>query len=54
MSGDIDGKPISVAIRNSGTEAKTSISIRFAKGVEADGNELSLKISELLTAHLSP
>ena len=54
LSGHIDGKPISVAIRNSGTEAKTSISIRFAKGVEADGNELSLKISELLTARLSP
>ena len=54
LSGQMDGKPISVAIRNSGTEAKTSISIRFAKGVNADGNELSLKITELLTSHLSP
>ena len=54
LSGHLEGKSISIAIRNSGTEAKTSISIRFAKGIEADGGELSLKIYEILTHHLSP
>ena len=54
LSGDIDGLPISIAIRNSGTEAKTAVSIRFAKGIEADGEVLMERLIENLSEHLMP
>ena len=54
LSGEIDGLPISIAIRNSGTEAKTAVSIRFAKGIEADGEVLMERLIENLSEHLMP
>lgn len=54
LSGDIDGLPISIAIRNSGTEAKTAVSIRFAKGIRADGEMLMQRLIEDLSEHLMP
>ena len=54
MEGSLEGLPISVAVRNSGTQAKTSISIRFAKGIDADGHQLMELLLDVLTPHLSP
>ncbi|MEE2759789.1 MAG: hypothetical protein VYA86_07420 [Candidatus Thermoplasmatota archaeon] len=54
LSGQLDDLPISIAVRNSGTEAKTAISIRFAKGVVADGNVLMERLVEQLSNHLMP
>ena len=53
LRGDIDGIETSFGIRNSGTEAKTSLSIR-AKS-ELDGlEEIAEKISDLLQMELVP
>jgi len=52
LSGEIDGRPISVAVRNSGTEAKTAVSVRFAPGVDADGEELVQILVDALEPHL--
>ncbi|MEE3083228.1 MAG: hypothetical protein VX320_03960 [Candidatus Thermoplasmatota archaeon] len=52
LSGEIDDLPISVAIRNSGTEAKTAVSVRFSAGVEANGDELVQLIVDALEPHL--
>ena len=53
LRGDIDGIETSFGIRNSGTEAKTSLSIR-AKS-ELDGlEEIAEKISNLLQMELVP
>ncbi len=54
MSGQLEGLPISIAIRNSGTEAKTAVSIRFAKGVLADGEDLMETLVEKISEHLMP
>ena len=54
LSGELDGLAISIAVRNSGTEAKTAVSIRFAKGVQADGNTLMERLIENLSEHLMP
>ena len=54
LEGVLQGLPISIAVRNSGTEAKTSISIRFARGIEADGGELMSRLEDVLKPHLSP
>ena len=54
MSGRLEGLPISIAIRNSGTEAKTAVSIRFAKGVLADGEDLMETLVEKISEHLMP
>tara|TARA_X000001036_G_scaffold187254_1_gene176544 strand:- start:654 stop:2318 length:1665 start_codon:yes stop_codon:yes gene_type:complete len=54
LEGSLEGLPISVAVRNSGTQAKTSISIRFAKGIDADGHQLMEQLLDVLTPHLSP
>ena len=54
LSGELDGLAISIAVRNSGTEAKTAVSIRFAKGVQADGNALMERLIENLSEHLMP
>nr|AIF05366.1 phosphoglucosamine mutase (glmM) [uncultured marine group II/III euryarchaeote KM3_182_B06] len=54
ITGEADGTPISIAVRNSGTEAKTSISVRAAQS-HADGlMELVAVLIDLLTAELSP
>ncbi len=52
LSGELKGLPISIAIRNSGTEAKTAVSIRFAAGVDADGDALMDILIEKLSEHL--
>ena len=54
LEGTLNGFPFSIAVRNSGTEAKTSISIRFSRGIDADGDELMSRLEETLTPHLSP
>ena len=54
LEGTLNEFPFSIAVRNSGTEAKTSISIRFARGINADGDELMSRLEEILTPHLSP
>ena len=54
LDGTLEGLPISVAVRNSGTQAKTSISIRFARGIDADGYQLMEQLLDILTPHLSP
>ena len=54
MEGLLGNLPISIAVRNSGTEAKTAISIRFATGIEADGVELMALLEATLAPHLSP
>ncbi|HJM67832.1 MAG TPA: hypothetical protein QF716_03015 [Candidatus Thalassarchaeaceae archaeon] len=54
LEGALNGLPISIAVRNSGTEAKTSISIRFARGIKADGDELMSQLEDALKPHLSP
>ena len=52
LSGELEELPISIAIRNSGTEAKTAVSIRFAKGIDADGGALMERLVEKLSEHL--
>ena len=54
LEGTLEDLPFSIAVRNSGTEAKTSISIRFARGIEADGDELMSQLEGVLRPHLSP
>jgi phosphomannomutase len=54
LEGVLESLPISIAVRNSGTEAKTSISIRFARGIEANGDELMSRLEDVLKPHLSP
>ena len=54
LSGKLNQLPISIAIRNSGTEAKTAVSIRFAEGVNADGDALMERLIENLSEHLMP
>ena len=54
LSGQLEGLPVSIAVRNSGTEAKTAVSIRFAEGVLADGNQLMERLIEKLSEHLIP
>ncbi len=54
LKGALNGLPLSIAVRNSGTEAKTSISIRFTRGIEIDGDELMSRLEEALRPHLSP
>ena len=54
LEGVIDELPISIAVRNSGTEAKTSISIRFARGIDVDGEQLMGQLLDILTPHLIP
>ena len=54
LEGELNDLPISIAVRNSGTQAKTSISIRFARGVNANGDELMTLLLGVLTPHLSP
>ena len=54
LEGKLNDLPISIAVRNSGTEAKTSISIRFASGVDSNGDELMELILQVLTTHLCP
>ena len=54
LEGSLEGLPISVAVRNSGTQAKTSISIRFARGIDADGHQLMEQLLDVLTPLLSP
>ena len=54
LEGIVENLPVSIAVRNSGTEAKTSISIRFARGIEADGEKLMGQLLDVLTPHLSP
>lgn len=54
LEGKLNDLPISIAVRNSGTQAKTSISIRFAKGVKANGDELMTLLLSVLTPPLSP
>lgn len=60
---DVEGEPallllqtegISVAVRNSGTQAKTAISVRLAAGVEADGQALVEALRTLLEPALTP
>ena len=54
LEGIVENLPVSIAVRNSGTEAKTSISIRFARGIDADGDQLMEQLLDVLTPHLSP
>ncbi len=54
LEGELNDLPISIAVRNSGTQAKTSISIRFARGVNVNGDELMTLLLDVLTPHLSP
>ena len=54
LSGTLQEKPISIAIRNSGTEAKTAISVRFSSGIERDGSELIETLIDTLQPHLKP
>ena len=54
LEGVLDNLPFSIAVRNSGTEAKTSISIRFARGIDADGNQLMQQLLDVLSPHLKP
>ena len=54
LEGVLDGLPFSIAVRNSGTEAKTSISIRFARGIDADGDQLMQQLLDVLSPHLKP
>ena len=54
LSGNLHEKPISIAIRNSGTEAKTAISVRFSSGIERDGSELIDTLVDTLQPHLNP
>ena len=54
LEGVVENLPVSIAVRNSGTEAKTSISIRFARGIDADGDQLMEQLLDVLTPHLSP
>ena len=54
LEGIVENLPVSIAVRNSGTEAKTSISIRFARGIDADGNQLMEQLLDILTPELSP
>ena len=54
LEGVLDDLPFSIAVRNSGTEAKTSISIRFTRGIEANGDELMSKLEGVLGPHLAP
>jgi phosphomannomutase len=54
LSGTLQEKPISIAIRNSGTEAKTAISVRFSSGIERDGGELIEILVDTLRPHLKP
>ncbi len=54
LEGNVENLPLSIAVRNSGTEAKTSISIRFARGIDADGEQLMEQLLDILTPHLSP
>ena len=54
LEGSLGGLPFSIAVRNSGTEAKTSISIRFARGIEADGDELMSQLEGVLGPRLAP
>ncbi len=53
IMGEADGTPISVAVRNSGTEAKTSISVRAAQSHADELIELVALLTDLLTAELS-
>jgi phosphoglucosamine mutase len=54
LEGTLEGLPISVAVRNSGTQAKTSISLRFARGIDADGDQLMEHLLDVLSPHLKP
>ena len=54
LEGTLEELPISIAVRNSGTEAKTSISIRFARGIHADGDQLMEDLVNILTPLLKP
>jgi len=54
LEGTLEGLPISVAVRNSGTQAKTSISLRFARGIDADGDQLMEQLLDVLSRHLKP
>ena len=54
LEGTLEELPISIAVRNSGTEAKTSISIRFARGIHADGDQLMNDLVNILTPLLKP
>ncbi|MDP6906943.1 MAG: hypothetical protein QF440_05945 [Candidatus Thalassarchaeaceae archaeon] len=54
LTGELESRAISIAIRNSGTEAKTAISIRFAPGVELEGMELMKILLSALEPHLKP
>ncbi len=53
LSGDIDGIDVSFGIRNSGTEAKTSLSIR-AKSEMTGLEEIATQITDLLRINLVP
>ena len=54
LEGAINALPISIAVRNSGTEAKTAISVRFSTGVEVNGDELVTLLENTLKPHLTP
>jgi phosphoglucosamine mutase len=54
LSGTLQDHPISIAVRNSGTEAKTAISVRFAAGIHADGESLIAALEAVLAPHLKP
>jgi len=54
ITGEADGVPISIAVRNSGTEAKTSISVRAARNHGEGLLELVALLLDQLTAELSP
>ena len=53
LEGALNALPISIAVRNSGTEAKTSISVRFSTGVEVNGDELIALLENTLKPHLT-
>jgi len=52
LEGELDGFPITIAIRNSGTEAKTSITVRFSEGIQRNGDQLINSINNVLVEHL--
>jgi phosphoglucosamine mutase len=54
LQGMDEGRPVSIAVRNSGTEAKTAISIRFSRGIERDGAALAETLVTALGPHLTP
>ncbi|MEC7704214.1 MAG: hypothetical protein VX906_03120 [Candidatus Thermoplasmatota archaeon] len=53
LEGCLENLPITIAVRNSGTEAKTSITVRFSEGINRNGDQLINAISQVLSEQLS-